>query len=89
MKIQILETEEMHLCRPHGVKELFCAENVLVVDPKTGYPLTSGNQVLLEGSGKDFNKWLQPFGTIYFNFGSMMLEQFTGIDLTKNPLKNT
>lgn len=85
MKIAILETKDMYLCRPSSIKEIFRAEDVTVYCPST-HKTTQGDQVMFEGSGVDFSNWLTPFVNVWFNFGAMQLEQFSLVNLIDNPI---
>ena len=88
MRIVIVETPMMSRKRPNLIKELFKAENVSVYsETHPQHNVFRGDQVLLEGSGKDFNDWLSQFGNVWFNFGAMQFEQFELVDMSERPLK--
>jgi hypothetical protein len=82
IKIQILETEAMRVCRPEAVKELFRAEDVNVINTQT-HEVTYGDQVQLAAPVNVLKDWLLPFKKVWFNFGAMQLERFTLCDVSK------
>jgi len=89
MKIGLLVTRAMRLSKPTNIKVVFEAQNVQVVHlDENGYSngtFTNGDNTILEGNGKDFNQWLKPFGNVFMVVGSMMMEEFTEINVNKTP----
>jgi hypothetical protein len=89
MKIGLLVTLAMRLSKPTNIKVLFEAKDVQVVhldkNGKSNGAFTLGDNTLLEGNGKDFNRWLKPFGNVFMGVGNMMMEEFTEINVNENP----
>jgi len=69
MKIVLLVTPAMQMAIPTGIKDLFRAKDITVLgldaNGRADGTRTIGDNTMLEGNGKDFNKWLKPFGNVY------------------------
>jgi hypothetical protein len=81
----------MRLSKPTSIKKIFRAKDIQVVHlDENGHSngmFTNGDNTILEGNAKDFNQWLKPFGDVFMGVGSMMMEEFTQINVNENPFK--
>lgn len=57
--------ERKHNPVPHTISIVQEFANERIVDPETGYVLTSGVSVCLRASASEFRKWLKPHGPVW------------------------